>query len=109
MQSAVFEFVSTAAATEPGTIVVAQQSAYGVQAGRRQFLVVLHESASRADADAQANALKARVPNVNVVPSGRTFYVATSSRPMGEVDALQQAVKLRDTGLSPSLLPVRSD
>ena len=26
-----------------------------------------------------------------------------------QIDALQQAVKLRDTGLSPSLLPVRSD
>jgi len=108
-QSAVFELVSTAMASEPGAILVAQQSAYGVQAVKRQFLVVVHQSSTRSDADAQANALKQRLPNVTVVPSGRTFYVATSSVPMGEVDALQQAVKLREAGLTPSLLPVRSN
>jgi len=96
-------------ASEPGAILVAQQSAYGVQAVKRQFLVVVHQSSTRSDADAQANALKQRLPNVTVVPSGRTFYVATSSVPMGEVDALQQAVKLREAGLTPSLLPVRSN
>jgi len=105
-QSAVFELVSSAVAAEPGAIVIAQQSAYGVQAVRRQFLVVLHQSSTRAEADAQANTLKSKVPNVTVVPGGHIFYVTTSGSPMSEVDALQQAVRLREAGLTPSLLPV---
>jgi hypothetical protein len=110
-QGRVFELIPSAMATPTGENIVlaqGQQAQYGVQAVRREFLVVLAQTPNRAEADAKARALKGQFPDVAVVPSGQQFYVTTTSRPLSEAQALSAAVQLRNAGVSTALVPVRN-
>jgi hypothetical protein len=106
-QSRLFEIVPTARADAFAPIIVAQ-SAYGVQAARRQFLVVILDTPDQRLANARASAVRGTVANVSVVQSGGHFYVATSSSPMTEQDALAQALQLQRQGITTSLVPVKN-
>jgi len=106
-QSLLFELVPTARADDLEPIIVAQSN-YGVQAVRRQFLVVILDTPDQKLANARANAVRATVQNVAVVQAGGHFYVATSSSPMAEQDALTDALRLRSLGIQTSLVPVRN-
>jgi hypothetical protein len=108
-QGRAFEVISSALAAPPtGQHYVAQaQAQFGVQTVRREFLVVVAKTADRAQADAKARSLKGQFPGASVVPAGNEFYVTTTSQPLSEAQALAAAVRLRETGVAASLVPVR--
>ena len=106
-QTRLFEFVPTAWADGLEPVVLAQ-AAYGVQAAPRKYLVVVLDTPDAKLADARLSEFRKTVPNAAVLHAGGHFYVATSSSPMREQDALTQALRLKKEGIATSLVPVNN-
>lgn len=102
-----FSLVSTAYANPPANVRPASRFNLGVVQAQSNYVVVLDQAGSLADAKNKAAVLQQKTP-VKIVKSNNTYLIVTASGKQNRTNALNEAVQLKSQqGLRPSLQEIR--